>query len=325
MVQKIEITYKTILFTILFMVALWLIYEIGSIIILTYVALVIGFAVSPWVDRLQSYKVPRVLAIFIVYAVIIGVLSSFISFIIPSLVNQTSYLTDTIARQVRKLPFIQLDWSLVSSQLELVFRNAVGVLKIVMSAASNLFTLITLLVLTFYFIYEKQNLPRYAASLFADGRKEKLITIVNRLEAVLGHWLRGQLLLMLIVGLMSYIGLLILGIDYVLPLALLAGLLEFVPNLGPILASIPAIIAGFAVSPTIGIGAMVLYIIIQQVENYLIVPQVMRRATGIHPLVSLLCLLIGGKLYGIVGVLLAIPLFLTIRTVFTEIYWKEEK
>jgi len=105
-------------------------------------------------------------------------------------------------------------------------------------------------------------------------------------------------------------------------LALLAGLLEFIPNLGPTLALVPAALVAWSMNPLLGVGTIVLYIVIQQLENYIIVPQVMRRAVGIHPLVSLLCLLIGGKIYGFIGVLLAIPVFLLLRTIFLEFHFK---
>lgn len=323
MVQKVEISYKTILFAIFSLLACWFFYQIRTIIVLVFVSLLLAFTISPLVDKIQRLKIPRMMAIFLVYILVIGIFSSFLSVLIPALIEQTATLTENLSGAVQYLPLIKIDWQAVTGQIEMIARNAVGLLRLVISAASNVLTILTILVLTFYFIYEKENFGRYINQLFDGYKKEKVNRLIERLDDVLGGWLRGQIILMLIVGLMSFIGLSLLGLNYVLPLSLLAGLLEFIPNLGPALSAIPAVIVGFTISPVMGLGTFLLYLIIQQVENYLIVPQVMKRVTGIHPLVSLLCLMVGGKIYGFVGMLLAIPIFLLVRTSIEEFWLKD--
>ncbi len=120
---------------------------------------------------------------------------------------------------------------------------------------------------------------------------------------------------MAIIGLMTYLGLQLLGIPYALPLAVIAGLLEAVPNLGPTIAAIPAILIGLTVSPYVGLGALILSIVIQQLENNLIVPKIMESATGTEPLVTILVLLVGFTLGGVTGAILSMPIYLTIKTV----------
>ena len=323
MVQKVEISYKTILFAIFSLLACWFFYQIRTIIVLVFVSLLLAFTISPLVDKIQRLKIPRMMAIFLVYILVIGIFSSFLSVLIPALIEQTATLTENLSGAVQYLPLIKIDWQAVTGQIEMIARNAVGLLRLVISAASNVLTVLTILVLTFYFIYEKENFGRYINQLFDGYKKEKVNRLIERLDSVLGGWLRGQIILMFIVGLMSFIGLSLLGLNYVLPLSLLAGLLEFIPNLGPALSAIPAVIVGFTISPVMGLGTFLLYLIIQQVENYVIVPQVMKRVTGIHPLVSLLCLMVGGKIYGFVGMLLAIPIFLLVRTSIEEFWLKD--
>jgi predicted PurR-regulated permease PerM len=126
---------------------------------------------------------------------------------------------------------------------------------------------------------------------------------------------------MMIVGVMTYVGLLILGIPYALPLAILAGLMEAVPNIGPTLSAVPAtLLAFFTMSPTMGGATILLYIIVQQLENHIIVPKVMAAAVNISPLIAIISLIAGLKLGGGAGAVLAIPTFIFLRAVVREFY-----
>ena len=144
---------------------------------------------------------------------------------------------------------------------------------------------------------------------------------INSLELQLGGWVRGQLLLMTVIGVVTYIGLTALGIPYALPLAIIAGLLEAVPNIGPTLASLPAIaIALFTISPTMAGIVVLLYVVIQQLENNIIVPKIMASAANVSPLIAIVVIITGLKLGGVVGTLLSVPLFLFVRTIIEQYY-----
>ena len=128
-----------------------------------------------------------------------------------------------------------------------------SVIKIVVGAFSNLLAVFTVLVLTFYCILERENLNSYLKVLFEDQRKEETVyRIVQKIEKTIGSWVRGQLLLMFVVGFISYIGFRILGLPFAVALAVLAGLLELIPNIGPTIAAIPAILVGLSISPYFG-------------------------------------------------------------------------
>ncbi len=124
---------------------------------------------------------------------------------------------------------------------------------------------------------------------------------------------------MIIIGLFSYLGLRILGIDFALPLALLAGFLEIIPNIGPTISAVPAVIAGLAISPLYGVSVLVLYLFIQQCENTFIVPKVMEKSLGMNPVITIVVLSIGFKLAGILGMLLALPTFIVIYELVGEL------
>jgi len=118
---------------------------------------------------------------------------------------------------------------------------------------------------------------------------------------------------MFLVGVFTYIGLLLLGIEFALPLAILAGLLEIVPYVGPILAAVPAAIVGFGISPLMGAATIALAFLIQQLENYFLVPKIMQKSVGVSPLITLLALSIGFRLAGILGVVISVPVVITLQ------------
>jgi len=132
---------------------------------------------------------------------------------------------------------------------------------------------------------------------------------------------------MLGIGLMSYVGLSLFGIEYALPLAILAGLLEIIPIVGPIISAIPAIIIALTISPSpfLAIAVAILYFIIQQFENHIIVPMIMKQAVGIPPVITILAILIGGRLAGISGALLSIPIFICLHILFQEFFTSREE
>jgi predicted PurR-regulated permease PerM len=125
---------------------------------------------------------------------------------------------------------------------------------------------------------------------------------------------------MFIVGFANFAGLTVLGVPYAVPLGLLAGILEAVPNLGPIYAAVPAVLVGFGVAPITGVAVIALAFLIQQLEAYLFVPKVMQKSAGVNPIVSLLSLIIGFKIAGVIGAVLSIPVVLTMVVLFEELY-----
>ncbi len=135
--------------------------------------------------------------------------------------------------------------------------------------------------------------------------------------------MRGQIVLSLIIGLGSFIALTILQIPYALPLAILTGFMEVVPVIGPIISAIPAILLGYLVSPILALWVALAYFIIQQLENHLIVPQVMKHAVGLNPLVVILAVAVGGRLLGISGALLAVPITVVIQIITEEVLREE--
>lgn len=320
MPKKVEISHRTIIFTVFFLILLWFLYQIRQILIALFVSVVLMAALNPLIDRLERLKFPRVLAILLIYIFIFSIFGVILAGVIPPLVDQTSTLISRLPEYAQTLGLPELDQNVIASQIKQLGSLPANILKITVSVFSNLVAVFTLMVITFYLLLERKNLDRYLLVLFGPDKEERAQNFVDEVERRLGGWVRAQATLMVIIGVMSYLGLRLLGIDFALPLALLAGVLEIIPNIGPTISAIPAVLAGLAISPMMAMAVAALYFLIQQVENAVIVPKVMQRETGVNPLITIISLIIGFKLAGVVGAVLAIPIVLLIQIVASEIF-----
>jgi predicted PurR-regulated permease PerM len=321
-VRRVDISHRTIFFIAGFIALLWALFQIRGIIILLFVAIIFMSALSPVIKYLERFKVPKSLAIALSYIVIIAIISGLLSAIIKPLVEQTTSLFQTLPDTINTLfPNSNFDRSLIQDRIADLSQN---VLSFTLTLFNNFVAFISVLVLTFYLLLERDKLDKLLAQFFEGHQEERAKRITHKIEDKLGAWLRGQLVLSLIIGALVYLVLFALGVPFALPLAILAGLLEVVPVIGPIISAIPAIIIAYAFSPILATVVGLAFFVIQQLENNLIVPQVMRRAVGLNPIIVILAVSIGGKLLGIAGALLAVPITVVIQIV-TEDILKEEK
>jgi predicted PurR-regulated permease PerM len=184
---------------------------------------------------------------------------------------------------------------------------------------SGLLFFIFTLILALYLTMDGDHIRRYLIQFLPFDRHEQAAAVTQRIGDRLGAWARGEVLLGFIIGGLTWIAALLIGLPYAGALALVAAVGELVPNLGPIIAAIPFIVVGFLSSPTQGLLALLAAVLIQQLENNLIVPRVMSRAVELHPVVVMLAILSGGELLGVTGALLAVPLVASLSVVVDEI------
>jgi predicted PurR-regulated permease PerM len=314
MPRKVEISHKTIIFAVLFLLSLWLIFFLRDLILELFAALLLMTILEPLVNLLAKIKIPRAVSVLLSYIVVFGLFGSIIALIVPALVEQTTSF-------VNALPFYFSNLGLssyISGDIAKELLNKLSSLpgeafKFTVSVFSNVFSVLTVLVFAFYMLQSRDSLRDQLGFLFGEEKKDEISKVVGDLELKLGAWARGQFTLMFIVGLATYIGLSLIGIPFALPLAILAGFLEIIPYLGPIVAAIPSIIIGFGISPIMGVFAAGVAILIQQLENYILVPKVMQKSIGVSPLVTLISLAIGTRLAGIVGAIISIPVVITLQ------------
>lgn len=318
--QTITISPSTIIFAVLFVIGLFILLQLTPILIAFFVAFILMSALNPAVNWLEKQRIPRPLAILLCYTVVGFFLSLLFSIVVPPLARELTGLIRTL--QIPNLPpeLLQLKLSVsdLSSILSQFSSSITSVIGAVTSTFSTAFFLVTLIVMTFFLLLERYELVQKYIWTNNSARWEKLINeSIDKLEVQLGNWVRGQFALMLIIAGITFLVLTILGVPYALPLAVLAGLLEILPNLGPTIAAVPAIIVAFLlVSPSMAGIVLIAYVVIQQLENNLIVPRIMKAAVNVEPLLSILLILAGASLAGVMGALLAIPTFLVSRTLF---------
>lgn len=315
---KIDITTSSYIRLILLLLGLVFLYLVRDVIVLLFITLIIVAGLAPTVNRLARY-ISRPGAVIVVFLAIFGILALIFSALIPPLAKQIQLfganlpnLTSVLSRAAHTSgPLSQLSSVAVhnlnnlSSQLanlgETIFSHTLGVI-------SGLVAVITIIVLSFYLLLEQDGLKKVYRGVLAPEYYERLAETTKKIAEKLGAWLRGQIVLMAAVGALTAIGVAIIGLPYALALGLWAALTEIIPILGPWLGAIPGVILGLSKSPLYGLLAAIIYVVVQQAESNFLVPRVMGRAVGLNPVIVIIAILIGGKLYGLTGILLSVPL-----------------
>ena len=313
--KKIEISHKTIIFTVIFLLSLALLWQVRSLVVLLFVSFIFMETLHPAVSRLERLKIPRPIAILFLYLILLALISFAVAGIVPIFVEQSAALIESLPNTLQNIKIFGNSAIDLSSQFKILENIPSNVAKTAVSIVTNIASGFVVFFLTFYLLLEKKNFPKYGLNFFGEKGRDKFLEIVELLESRLGRWVTAEFFLMTIIGLLSYFGYLVLGLEYAVPLAIFAGLLEIVPAIGPTVATIVAAIVGFSISPLIGILTIAWGIVVQQLENNIIVPKIMKRQVGFNPLITILLLATGAKLAGIIGAILAVPVYLTAQSI----------
>lgn len=323
MTRKIEISHKTIIFTFFFLLFVWFLYYTRDIVFQVFAALLLVSILNPFVNKMTKFKVPKGISIAVSYILIFGFLALSVGSIVPPLVEETTNLANNLPSYFQSSEISKYVNEDVIRQIASQLGSLPSqVVKFVFSLFNNVLSILTVVIFSFYILLVRDRLDQNLEFLLGREKSKSISNLINTLEVRLGGWARGQLTLMLSIGVLSYIGLLVLGIPYALPLALLAGIFEIVPYVGPIIAAVPAIILGFSISPFVGFAAIGLTVLIQQIENYLLVPKIMEKSTGVSPIIILISLAVGYRLAGISGMIISIPVVIIIQTFIQERFAK---
>ena len=314
MYRKIEVSHRTIIFTILSLLFLGFVYIVRDIILELFVALLLMTILEPIVVKLSKIKIPRAISVLLTYILVIGVVVGVVALIVPSLVDQTTNFVNALPNYVSNISFLQGR----SDQVVTGFLSTMGgapgeIFQFTFSVFNNVLAIVTVLVFAFYMLVAREKLEDQLGIFFGEEKKKELGKIIDILEMRLGGWARGELILMFMIGFGVYLGLRIIGIPFALPLSILSGLLEIVPMIGPIISAIPGVLIGFGISPVTGLGVAALYFLVHQLENYILVPKVMEKSVGVSPIVTLIALAVGARLAGIVGAIVSVPTVITIQ------------
>lgn len=318
MVPKIEISVRTILIGIGVFFLLKFAWDMKDLLLSLFIAYIVMSAAKQPVEILTKKGVSRKLAVLLVFIFFFVGVGLVFSSIIPPLVSETALFIKhfpQIVENVRSsFPINPGSFSLIE-----YIPNATNKFIVVLgSVFSNAAFFVSTLFFSIYLTLDSNLLTMSLSRIVSKEQREKIIAIEIEIERRLGKWLLGQMFLMSIIGVTTYIVLSLLGVRYALPLGIIAGLLEAIPNIGPFVAAIPAFFVGFSQYPLLGLFTLLAAVGIQQFENQIVVPMVMKKMVGIHPVLTLIVLVIGGRYAGVLGLLFAIPLTLVIGTIITE-------
>lgn len=319
--NEIKISTRIIFEIIFILLAFWLLYLVLDVIALVFIAVIIVSAMDPLVDWLQKRKIPRAAAVLGLFFSLFLLIGLAISFLVPPIIAQfqdfsqnfpqyfqtgetsLAHLKDFFQTKHIDFDLQQIAGNFSGSLTNLsknIFSTTVGVF-------SGIISVVVVFSLAFYMSVEEDGIRKFIISAFPDKYKNYAADLTFRIKDKIGKWMLGQLLLMLIIFAIDAVGLYFVGVPYALILGIFAGIMEIVPYIGPIISAIPGVILGFLISPTTGFLALLVYLIAQQLENHIITPQVMKKAVGLNPVATIIALLVGARLGGVMGAILSIP------------------
>jgi predicted PurR-regulated permease PerM len=335
--KKIDISTGIIFRTILILLGIWFIYLVRDVVALLFIALIFTAAIEPGVNWLKRKKIPRGIGVLIIYLLLFLIVGIMIYLLVPAIVSQFNDFSKDLPSYLERLKSIFQDIRSYSESHNLnlgsgesidlasnASRLTQGIFSTTVGFFTGLISLVIVLSMTFYLSVQEDGMKHFLMSVVPPKHQLYAVSLSERIKVKIGKWMQGQLLLMVIIFALDYIILLSLGVPYALILALFAGLFELIPYLGPIISAIPAVALGFLVSPLTGILVLAFYIAVQQAENHIITPMVMKKAVGLNPIAVILALLIGVKIGGIFGAILSVPVAAMASVFISDIVKKEK-
>jgi len=309
-----------------FMVILaWIAFLARDVVVALLLGIVASMAFDPVVSFLEKKKIPRILGTLLIYLVAIVAIGFIIYTFIPIALSEFTHLANQLSEILGSatgaFEFENLVEGFVKGVEEIqntVLGNSISLIGLTSKVLGGVFFAITIFVLSFYLTVGRDGVEKFLIAILPAAYEGKAIAIYSRIERKIGRWLAGQLFLSLVVGLATWLGLSLLGVKYSLFLGVLAGIAELVPYVGPIFTGSVAILISFTVSIPLALSVLILFIIIQQIENHLLLPMVMRYTTTLNPVVTLVALLIGAKVFGVVGLILAVPVAVLVQELLEE-------
>ncbi len=287
-------------------------WRIVNILIMVFLAYILMAALSPFVTFLVKKKVPRAIASIICYLAVIIMFLLLVFPLIPFVLSQIQSLLKSFpdylheAGTLFKLNINQSQFNdFLTSRVGLISENAFLVTS---RFVTILFSFLAIIIISVYLMVDYEEIKNYVVHLFPVIFRPKINVILAKSQEKMGLWLRGQIILSLSIGFFTWVAYTLINLNFALPLALLAGIFEIVPNIGPVLGAIPAVVVALTISPTMALLVVVIYIIIQVLEGNFLVPYIMKKAVGLHPIVIILAIIIGGELMGMKGIFLSVPL-----------------
>jgi predicted PurR-regulated permease PerM len=341
--QPYDWTFRRVVWATLVLVSLifcfWLLYRFYQVVFILFIAIVIGTVIRPIVNWLYQRGLPRIAGVILVYLILLILLAGFLWLLFPLIFEQSSTLARDVPNYYQNLRgwmvngpnelFIRLGQLLPATLPSLnpglapqtgeeVVASAGQVLDYLILTAQAIFMAIIILVITLYWTLDGPRIIKTILLLVPQDRREGISELISAMESKVGFFIAGQGVLCLVISIMALIAYLLIGLPNALVLALAAGVMEAVPMVGPLLGAVPAGLVALSIGPGKLIWVILATVVIQQLENTLLVPRIMRKAVGVNPFVTLLALFAFSSLFGLAGALMAIPIAAIIQLVLNH-------
>lgn len=306
--------------------ALYLLYFLRFAFTPLVLAILLAYILNPLVSYFERW-IPRIYSTLIAYLIFLSAIAIILVFVIPVMVQQIRGFIEGLpfylarAREIGAAlgeQYFRMQLQLPPA-LENVMETtisefqafALSILRRAPMATINLISAIVNFILApivaFYLLKDLKRIRAFFLQVFPESRRETVTRVISIINRAVGGFVRGQLTVALIVGIMCALVLIILGVDYAVLLGMIAGLFNIVPYLGPVVGAVPAVIIALLDSPIKALLVVVLFFAVQQIDNALISPNVMKHQVGVHPVIVIFSLIAGGILFGFWGILLAVP------------------
>ncbi|MDO8555423.1 MAG: AI-2E family transporter [bacterium] len=334
----IEITLSSFVKATLFILLIVGLYAIRDVVAIVLLSVVIASAIEPLASWLEKRSIPRVISVIFIYLAVFSIFGFLAYLIIPIFSGEIANFASQVPIYLSDLnhwpvltslfPSLSDSSSVISELLQRTESQVAGFASKFLSATANIFggvmSFILIIVLSFYLSVQKHGLENFLRIVTPLQYESYVLDLWRRTRDRIGKWLQGQILLGVLVGVMVFLGLTILRVEYALTFAFLAAVLEIIPIFGPILAAVPPVAITFFQSPTSALIVAILYIVIQQFENHLIYPLVVRKIIGVPALLAILAIIIGGKLGGFFGIVLAVPVATALKEFLDDVTAKKK-
>lgn len=315
-------------------------FKIKNILLPFILAIIIAYILNPLVEKIEKYKIKRLHGILIVYILLIGIISVIALYGIPAIIKQLTafgeqipvYTTELQAR-LRDFYKSYQRFDIPDSLRESIDKNINHFQVILIQALSNLISgffnmfsqvlnLIIAPILAFYMLKDQEEMSKHLVHIFPISIRTEVLTLWEDIDTVLTRFIRGNLLVASIVGLATSLGLAIIGLDFPVLFGLIAGITNIIPYFGPLIGALPALLFASLTSKKLVLYVILVTIVVQQLEANLISPKILGICTGLHPLLVIFALLAGGELWGVIGLLIAVPLAAVLKIIISYLFVK---
>lgn len=311
--------------------------KIGKIFLPFIMAIIISYVLHPLVIKLEQNKIKRSTAILLIYLIFTITLSVLVVFIVPQMIDNTRELINVLPgitlefnenfngvvrtistskwpEDIKNAIFREIDNGIQIAQ-NMILDTLKDTLSGLMRTVSIFFDLVLAMIIAYYILKDAEYFKHVSLSLVPKRWRNWLIITFREINAVLSKFIQGQLLTALIIGILETIALFIVGVKYPLILGMIGGVANIIPYFGPFIGAIPAVAIALIESPIKAIWTILAFIIIQQIDNGFISPKIIEGRVGLHPVTTILAILIGGEFFGIIGMLISVPIAAIIKVI----------